>query len=134
MTTSNHKARSTRSTAGTATNPVHDATKILTDAAHVVVGFGVLGWNKAQVSRRELMKNLSGQRLQVENQLDGAKEQISTAIRNLDARMAPVRTDIENTLDRFSERLPAQARGALTTARTIARDTEHSVRQAVGAL
>ncbi len=134
MTTQNGQPKVTKTAPATSTTPVTDATKMLTGAAHVVIGFGVLGWNKVQVRRRELAKQLSGQRHQVENQLDGAKEQISTAIRNIDARIAPVRSDIESTIDKFSERLPAQARDALTTARTIARDTEHSVRQAVGAL
>lgn len=108
--------------------------RALTDAAHAVVGFGVIGWNKAQVRRRELMKDLNGQRHTVETQLDGAKEQLATAIRHFDARVQPVRHDIDVQLDKATERLPEQVRDIVQSARKVLRDTEHQVRQAVGAL
>ncbi len=111
-----------------------EITQALTDAAHAVIGFGVIGWNKAQVRRRELMKDLNAQRHTVETSLDGAKEQIATAIRTLDHKIEPVRHDIEGQLDKVSERLPEQVRDIMQSARRIARDTEHQVRQAVGAL
>ncbi|HEX3540124.1 MAG TPA: hypothetical protein VHT75_06715, partial [Acidimicrobiales bacterium] len=95
---------------------------------------GVIGWNKAQVRRQELLKDLNAQRHTVETQLDGAKEQIATAIRSLDTKMEPVRKDIEIQLDKVSERLPEQVREVVQSARKLARDTEHQVRQAVGAL
>jgi capsule polysaccharide export protein KpsE/RkpR len=109
-------------------------TQALKDAAHAVIGFGVIGWNKTQVRRRELLKELNTQRHQVETQLDGAKEQLATAIRHLDARIEPVRHDLEEQLDKVSEKLPAQARALLASARKVAQDTERQVRQAVGAL
>jgi predicted component of type VI protein secretion system len=106
----------------------------LKDAAHAVIGFGVIGWNKAQVQRRELLKDLNGQRHTVETQLDGAKEQLATAIRHFDARIEPVRHDLDVQLDKATERLPEQVRDLVQSARKIARDTERQVRQAVGAL
>jgi capsule polysaccharide export protein KpsE/RkpR len=109
-------------------------TQALKDAAHAVIGFGVIGWNKTQVRRRELLKELNTQRHQVETQLDGAKEQLATAIRHLDARIEPVRHDLEEQLDKVSEKLPEQARALLASARKVAQDTERQVRQAVGAL
>jgi hypothetical protein len=111
-----------------------DISQALTDAAHAVIGFGVIGWNKTQVRRRELMKDLNAQRHSVETSLDGAKEQIATAIRTLDHKIEPVRHDIEGQFDKVSERLPGQVRDIVQSARKIARDTEHQVRQAVGAL
>lgn len=135
-------AEEVANTAKVAANTTADATvgaggeiaKALHDAAHAVIGFGVIGWNKAQVRRRELMKDLGAQRHQVETQLDGAKEQIATAIRTFDAKIEPVRHDIEGQLDKVSERLPEQVRDLVESARKIARETEHQVRQAVGAL
>jgi DNA anti-recombination protein RmuC len=111
-----------------------DIAQALTDAAHTVIGFGVIGWNKTQVRRRELLKELNAQRHQVETQLDGAKEQLAIAIRHFDARIEPVRQDIDGQLDKVSERLPEQVREVLESARKILRETEHQVRQAVGAL
>ena len=121
-------------TAAPALAAATDIVQAIKDAAHAVVGFGLMGWNKAQVSRRDLMKDLGAQRHQVENQLDGAKEQIATAIRTLDAKIEPVRHDIESQLDKVAERLPGQVRDVVASARKVARDTEHQLRQAVGAL
>ena len=118
----------------TAKSAGNDIAQALKDAAHAVIGFGVIGWNKTQVRRRELMKELNVQRHQVETQLDGAKEQLATAIRHLDARIEPVRKDIDGQLDKVSERLPEQVRSIVASARKVAHDTEHQVRQAVGAL
>jgi uncharacterized protein HemX len=105
----------------------------LTDVAHAAIGFGLIGWNKAQVGRRALVKDLNVQRRQVETQLDGAREQLATAIRTFDAKVQPVRQDIDGQLDKFSERLPEQVRDVMAAARKVLRDTEHQVRQAVGA-
>ena len=42
-----------------AENPLNDLSKTLKDAAYVAVGFGVLAFQKAQVRRRELEKQLA---------------------------------------------------------------------------
>ena len=133
-TTSSTPADSAAEAAAAARGAGTEVLQALKDAAHAVIGFGVIGWNKTQVHRRDLMKDLNSQRHQVETQLDGAKEQLATAIRHLDARIEPVRHDIDSQLDKVSERLPEQVRELVQSARKIARDTEHQVRQAVGAL
>src|SRR5580658_1590198 len=133
-TTSSTPADSAAEAAAAAKGAGTEVLQALKDAAHAVIGFGVIGWNKTQVHRRDLMKDLNSQRHQVETQLDGAKEQLATAIRHLDGRIEPVRHDIEGQLDKVSERLPEQVRELVQSARKIARDTENQVRQAVGAL
>lgn len=120
--------------AAAAKTPVDEIVKAVKDAAHAVVGFGVMGWNKSQVRRRELLKDLNTGRHQMETQLDGAKEQLATAIRHLDAKIEPVRHDFDTQLDKVSQRLPEQVRSVMKSARKIAQDTERQVRQAVGAL
>src|ERR1700676_2996288 len=44
---------------------LQDANKALKDAAYVAVGFGVLSFQKAQVRRQELAKQVKAQRAQV---------------------------------------------------------------------
>jgi hypothetical protein len=127
-------ATTTTSTSTASQNPVDDIVQAFKDAAHAIVGFGVMGWNKSQVRRRELLKDLNSQRHHVETQLDGAKEQLASAIRKLDAKVEPARHDLEVQLDKVSERLPEQVRDIVKSARKLAHDTEHQVRQAVGAL
>jgi hypothetical protein len=111
-----------------------EVVQALKDAAHAVLGFGVMGWNKVQAYRRDWVKDMNGRRGTVEDRLDGAREQLATAIRNLDHRLEPVRNDIDVQLDKAEERLPDQVRDLVKSARKFARDTEHQVRQAVGAL
>jgi DNA anti-recombination protein RmuC len=111
-----------------------DVAQALKDAAHTVIGFGVMGWNKAQRQRRAWTKELNANRHSFENQLDGAREKLATAIRRFDARTAPVRNDIEVNLDKAAEHLPEQVRELVDSARKVVRDTEHQIRQAVGGL
>ena len=141
MATSNTGPKKTSGSTSEGTKKTQDTSDLtaeigqaFTDAAHAALGFAVIGWNKTQVRRRELLKELNVQRHQWETQLDGAREQVATAIRQLDARMQPVRQDIDTQLDKVSERLPEQVRDVVESARKILRDTEHQVRQAVGAL
>jgi hypothetical protein len=111
-----------------------DMAQALKDAAHTVIGFGVMGWNKAQRQRRAWTKDLNGSRHSIEGQLDGAREQLATAIRHLDASLAPVRNDIEVNLDKAAQHLPEEVRGLVDSARKAVREAEHQIRQAVGAL
>lgn len=111
-----------------------EVVQALKDAAYAILGFGVMGWNKVQASRRDWVKDMNGRRNTVESRLDGAREQLATAIRNLDHRLEPVRNDIEVQLDKAEERLPEQVRDMVKSARKFAKDTEHQVRQAVGAM
>jgi ElaB/YqjD/DUF883 family membrane-anchored ribosome-binding protein len=108
-------------------------TKTLKDTAYVVFGFGVLGFQKAQVRRQELTKQLKEQRGQVETQLSGARQQLNELVRTLDGAIEPVRVELEGRLDRVEEHLPAQAKDVVKSARALAKETEQHVRRAVGA-
>ena len=69
-----------------------DLAKTLEDAAYVTIGFGVLAFQKTQVRRRELTKQL----------LDAAKD--------FEARIEPV-------VEEFEGRLPEPAKQAVQRAR-----------------
>ena len=47
--------------------------------------------------------------------------------------MEPVRQEIEGRLNQVEERLPAQAKDVVKSARALAKETEQTVRRAVGA-
>jgi hypothetical protein len=109
-----------------------DAGKSLKDAAYVVLGFSVIGFQKAQVRRQELTKQLKQQREQVEVQLSGAREQLGSLVKTIDGAIEPVRQEIDDRLDLVEERLPAQAKDVVKSARAFAKETEQQVRRAVG--
>ena len=81
-----------------------DVTKTAKDALYVTVGLGVLGYQKAQVRRRELAR-------QVETQWGETAQQLQKLARELQGRVEPV-------LDRLEERLPGSARELVRQART----------------
>jgi hypothetical protein len=111
---------------------VTDVNKTLKDAAYVAVGFGVLGFQKAQVRRQELKKQVLSQRAQVESQLEGAVGQLSGLVKTLDERLRPVRQELEGRLDTFEGRLPDPAKELVKRARILTKDTEDQVRKLVG--
>jgi predicted component of type VI protein secretion system len=84
-----------------------DVNKTLKDAAYVALGFGVLGFQKAQVRRRALLKTI-------------------------DQTLRPVRQEFEGRLDELEERLPDQAKDLVKRARTLTKETEDQVRKLVG--
>jgi ElaB/YqjD/DUF883 family membrane-anchored ribosome-binding protein len=91
-----------------------DVTKTVKDAAYVTVGLGVLAFQKAQVSRRELTK-------QVESQLSGTGEQVQRLAKKVEERIQPVLGQLEATV-------PAQAKDLVKQARTAAKEVQGQLR------
>ena len=91
-----------------------DVTKTVKDAAYVTVGIGVLAFQKAQVGRRELTK-------QVETQLSETGEQVQRLAKKVEERIQPVLGQIEQTV-------PAQAKDLVKQARTAAKDLQGQLR------
>jgi len=94
-------------------------TETMKDAAFVTVGFGVLGFQRAQVRRHELTKQL--------------KPQLEDLVINVDQALQPVRQELEMRLDQVEDHLGGQAREVVRTARAVVRETEQQLRRAAGA-
>jgi hypothetical protein len=91
-----------------------DVTKTVKDAAYVTVGLGVLAFQKAQVGRRELTK-------QVETQLNETSTQVKGLAKKVEERIQPVLGQIEVAV-------PAQAKDLVKQARTAAEDLRGQLR------
>jgi len=98
------------------------------DAAYVVVGLGVLGFQRAQVRRQELSKRLADPRAQVETVLEDARHELSRRVKDVDGRIEQAITRLESTWEPVEQRLPAQARSLLEQARSQAREARHQLR------
>jgi hypothetical protein len=94
-------------------------TEAMKDAAYVTVGFGVLGFQRAQVRRHELTKQL--------------KPQLEELVTNVDQVLQPVRVELEQRLDQVEDRLGGQALEVVRTARSVVREAEYQLRKAAGA-
>ena len=91
-----------------------DVTKTVKDAAYVTVGIGVLAFQKAQVGRRELTK-------QVETQLSQTTSQVKGLSKKVEGRIQPVLGQLEQTV-------PSQAKDLVKQARTAAEQLQGQVR------
>ena len=91
-----------------------DVTKTVKDAAYVTVGLGVLAFQKAQVARRDLTK-------QVETQVTQTTDQVKDLSKKVEGRIQPVLGQLEQTV-------PAQAKDLVKQARTAAEQLQGQVR------
>ena len=91
-----------------------DVTKTVKDAAYVTVGLGVLAFQKAQLARRDLTK-------QVETQLSQTGSQVKGLSKKVEGRIQPVLGQLEQTV-------PSQAKDLVKQARTAAEQLQGQVR------
>lgn len=119
-----------------------DLRNIAKDAAYVAVGFGVIGFQKAQVRRRELRKQLDGQLGEATKGLGQLGTTVEEQVKMLEERVAALgeqaekygddlEARLDKVLDELETRIPTQAREYFTTARTAAKDARGQVRQLV---
>jgi hypothetical protein len=136
-----------------------ELSRALKDVAYVAVGLGVIGFQRAQVRRVELTKQIEAQlgdlqaevsklsapdllsdlragasKLSAPDLPDGAavRGQLTVLARSVDDSVAPVRQQFEDQLDRLEEVLPPAARDFVQTVRSTAAAQEQAIRNSVG--
>ena len=107
-------------------------TDTLKDAAYVTIGLGVLGFQKAQVRRVELTKQLEEQVKTLEGQVAEGRKAVAGIAGQLEEIVGPVRSQIETQLDSIESALPASVAEVMKLARTVAQQTEQTVRKSLG--
>ncbi|HEX3839765.1 MAG TPA: hypothetical protein VHU85_03130 [Acidimicrobiales bacterium] len=105
-----------------------DITNVAKDAAYVVIGAGVLGYQKAQVQRQDLLKRIGDPRTAVEGRLKGARTDLSGALHTVDAQIEDVLSKVEARLVPLEDRLPTPARDLAKQVRTQAKETGSQIR------
>jgi uncharacterized membrane-anchored protein YhcB (DUF1043 family) len=100
---------------------MNDVTKTLKDAGYVLVGMGVIGFQKAQVRRQELTKELSGRTKDLESQLNEVRTQVAKAAETLQERIEPVLGEVESRLTGLEALLPEQVADLLKQTREAAK-------------
>ncbi len=123
-------------------------TQTMKDTAYVAVGLGVLGFQRAQVARVDLTKNLAEDtgKLQaqvkaqvedvtgaVEAQLSDVKTQVAKAVTSLEETLEPVAKELEGRLDEVGDRLPEPVKAVVASARQVAESAAASVRSRLAA-
>lgn len=125
-----------------------DVTQNLKDTAYVAVGLGVLGFQRAQVARRELATSYAADRGRLEAsvraqaedlttvleaQLSEVKSSVAKAVSSLEEVLEPVAKELEVRLDEVEERLPDQVKAVVAQARQVAETAASQVRALLAA-
>ena len=101
-----------------------DLGKVAQDAAYVAIGLGVIGFQRAQVRRRELISQLEGVQIQLGRagkpavgSVSDLRSELAKALKGLDKTVGGLLERWDATLEPVSERLPAGAQAALQQAK-----------------
>jgi len=108
-----------------------EITKTARDAAYVVVGLGVLGYQRAQVRRNELQKRFADPRTQIQGRLGDVRGEVTKRVKGVDDALEHVISRIETTLVPFEDRLPEPARDLVKQAHTQAREVRGQLRKLI---
>jgi len=127
-----------------------NVTDTLKNATYVTIGFGVLGFQKLQVRRQELAKQVAEQRRQLSEQRHGLAKQlseqwpqveaqlaegrrtVSSLAAQLDGYVVPVRAQVETGLDNFEAVLPPPVQEFVGQARSVLSEQEQALRSRLG--
>ncbi|GAC1595714.1 MAG: hypothetical protein NVS3B21_18990 [Acidimicrobiales bacterium] len=114
-------------------------TDTLKDAAYVTIGLGVLGFQKAQVRRNELQKQIQTQVKSLETQVKGldvsvpeVRRSFADLAQQVEGYVAPVRSQIDSQIDAIEASLPPQVQEFVKQARAAIADNEASLRSHLG--
>jgi hypothetical protein len=110
------------------TNTAKDITTVAKDAGYVAVGLGVIGFQKAQVQRQELIKRLAEPRTEIDTLLNGVRSDVTKAVQDVDARVEDVIARIEAAIVPLEQRLPVQARDLANQIHVQAREARSQIR------
>lgn len=87
-----------------------DVNKTLRDATYIAIGLGVIGFQRAQVRRQELRKQLAQRREVVEARANEARAVVVELVKQADAVIEPVREAVEAQIDAVATKLPTPFR------------------------
>ncbi len=105
-----------------------EVSKTVKDAGYVVVGLGVIAFQRAQVRRRELTDLVKSNTKNLEVQVSEARGQLAKVVKTVEEKLDPVVSQVEERLDDVESRLPESARTLVQQARQQARQTNDQIR------
>jgi ElaB/YqjD/DUF883 family membrane-anchored ribosome-binding protein len=116
------------------TKAAKDIANVAKDATYVVIGAGVLGFQQAQVQRRELMAKLQ-EPSSIAERVSSVRGDLNEAVQHVDTRVEDLMDRVEEIIERveavfapFEDRLPTQARDMTKRAHVQAKDARTQLR------
>jgi ElaB/YqjD/DUF883 family membrane-anchored ribosome-binding protein len=118
------------------TKAAKDIANVARDATYVVIGAGVLGVQRAQVQRHELMQKLHDPSSELSDRVANVRGDLTEAVKHVDAKVDELMDRAEELIERveavfapFEDRLPAQARDIAKQAHEQAKDARTQIRK-----
>ena len=110
---------------------MNDVRSTIKDAAYVGIGFGVLAFQKAQVQRQELQKQLKSQWGDAREQFDKLGGTVEDRMKAVEDRLNDVEQQVDDLVDQFQDRLPEPAADVVRQIRRTTKDVRSQVRELV---
>ena len=117
------------------TKAAKDVANVAKDATYVVIGAGVLGFQRIQVQRRELAKRLGEPSAGLGDRVSAVRSDLTDAVQGVDAKVDVLIDRVEEIIERveavvapFEQRLPTQARDLAMQAHAQAREARSQLR------
>jgi hypothetical protein len=110
-----------------------DITKTARDAAYVAVGLGVMGFQRAQVRRRELIELAKHQLPAMQAPLTEARAELARRVTEFDGRVTELAEKLETRMQPVEHMLPAPAQALIGQAREAGSQLRHYLVSALAA-
>jgi hypothetical protein len=98
-----------------------DVRKTLTDAGYIAIGLGVMGFQQAQVRRRELQERLESAAECVADRARDARGQLESLAGELGQRVEPLKDQVEGRLGDLPERVTKAVEPVRTRVQSLVR-------------
>jgi aminoglycoside N3'-acetyltransferase len=115
----------------TAEDLTRDLSKMAEDAAYIAIGFGVLGLQRAQVRRRELMKQFEKQFSGLDGTVGDARSELRKTVKEIDHQVEEIFARVDSAFEPVAQRLPATAQAVVNQAREARDQVRHYLVAAV---
>ena len=102
---------------------IDDISKTVKDSLYVTIGLGVIAFQKAQVQRQELQKQVEANLGSTRTALGSTRTVVGDSLKTIQERLEAVEGRIDGVLDDVEQQLPEQARSVMRQARDVAKDT-----------
>ena len=117
------------------TKAARDLANVAVDATYIVIGAGVLGFQRIQVERHQLGKRLSAPNAGLGERVTAVRSDLAGAIQDVDAKVDLLMDRVEEIIERveaafapLEDRLPTQARDLAKQAHVQAKEARAQLR------
>jgi TolA-binding protein len=107
---------------------IDDITNLVKDTVYVSIGLGVIAFQRVQVQRQELRKQLEGQLGDARGSVEKVTKLVDDRVKTVEERLEAVEERFEALAEQLEARLPDQLGDAAKQARLAAKEARSQLR------